>query len=632
MIKIIKNSRFFLHFVFFIVAVFLLINFFIPSSVSLNNSNTVMNDSYFVSQLTLGTTLYVGGSGPGNYSTIKDAIDNATDGDTIYVYNGTYKENLVLNKIITLIGESRDRVIIDGSNSGNTVKITSDNVSITHFTIQHGGIGIYIVRSSNISIYNNRIIDNWEGIGLLESTTTIISTNIITDNFFEGINPVESSSVTIQGNVIVGNLQGIFISKSENNIIVGNNIKSNTRGIEIRSSSNKNLIYHNNFIKNSEDNGFDECSNSWDNGYPSGGNYWDDYTGKDTDGDGIGDTPYVIAGDSNKDYYPFINQSGWNLPPHQPSNPSPENGSVDVDVNADLYWTGGDPDPGDVVTYDVYFGTTTPPPLVKTNHTKTSFDPGTMNFNSTYYWKIIAWDNHDTSNESSVWHFSTSLSENTPPEIPIQPNGTQFGFVYISYNYSTLSVDPEDDNISYGWDWDGDFSIDIWSVWYTSGETSTISHAWTIPGSYKVRVKARDIHYAESDFSSPITVVIALENQPPDAPIIDGPTTGKRGVEYEYTLNTTDPDTNNVKYYIDWGDGKTTWTDYYPSGTEIIIKHTWNSIGSYTIRTKAQDTFGEESEWNTLKVIIPKTQISWFFILERLQWMFPALKCLFGML
>ena len=54
-----------------------------------------------------GNILYVGGSGPGNYSKIQDAIDNASDGDTVFVFNDSspYNENIIVNKQISLIGE-----------------------------------------------------------------------------------------------------------------------------------------------------------------------------------------------------------------------------------------------------------------------------------------------------------------------------------------------------------------------------------------------------------------------------------------------------------------------------------------------------------------------------------------------
>lgn len=627
--NLIKNPNNYKKLLVFLIQFLTITQCFVTLSLGKEKTSELIIETNYELQQATRSKLYVGGSGPGNYSKIQYAVDNASDGDTILVYNGTYKENIVIKKIIDLIGKNRDFTIINGGGSGNVIKITANNVSITSFTIRNGGIGVYILRSSNHNIYGNRITDNWEGVGLLQSYGTHISTNIISNNYFEGINPIQSSSVIISGNKIDGNLQGLFISKSGNNTIVSNNIKSNTRGIEIRSSSNNNLIYHNNFINNAEDNAFDECSNSWDNGYPSGGNYWDDYTGIDADGDGIGDTPYFIDGDSNKDNYPFINQSGWNLPPHQPRNPNPENGSTNVDIDADLYWIGGDPDPGDTVTYDVYFGTNNPPPLEISNQSEISYNPGKMIYNTTYYWKIVAWDNLGSSNKSPIWNFTTSSTANYPPNIPSQPNGTEFGFILASYNYSTFSIDHENENISYGWDWDGDLSVDDWSDWYMSGDACTMTHSWNAPGNYLVSVKAKDIHYAESNWSIPLTVKITMNNHPPDAPKINGPPSGKKGMEYEYTFNATDPDSNNIKYYIDWGDDNTIWTDYHESGKEVTLKHVWSKKGTYTIRVKAKDTLDEESEWTTLKVTMPKNQNLWFhWLLIRL----PILKYILDMI
>jgi len=62
-----------------------------------------------------GNTLYVGGSGLNNYTRIQDAIDNASDWDTVFVYNGSYYENVLVDKSISLIGEDRNLTFIDGS-------------------------------------------------------------------------------------------------------------------------------------------------------------------------------------------------------------------------------------------------------------------------------------------------------------------------------------------------------------------------------------------------------------------------------------------------------------------------------------------------------------------------------------
>ena len=93
-----------------------------------------------IQSLSSGKTLYVGGSGPGNYTKIQDAIDEASDGDTVFVYDDSspYYEKLVVDKSINLIGEDKYTTIIDGRNSGVVVQITADRVNISEFEIQNG--------------------------------------------------------------------------------------------------------------------------------------------------------------------------------------------------------------------------------------------------------------------------------------------------------------------------------------------------------------------------------------------------------------------------------------------------------------------------------------------------------------
>jgi len=106
-------------------------------------------------------------------------------------------------------------------------------------------------------------------------------------------------------------------------------------------------------------------------------------------------------------------------PPNMPSNPSPGNNATGISVNADLSWTGGDLDAGDMVNYTVFFGTNSKPPLKGTigpylgNRTSLTYDPGTMNYTTEYYWKIVATDNHGESTEGPVWNFTTGSPTTT---------------------------------------------------------------------------------------------------------------------------------------------------------------------------------------------------------------------------
>jgi len=138
-----------------------------------------------------------------------------------------------------------------------------------------------------------------------------------------------------------------------------------------------------------------------------------------------------------------------NSPPNEPSNPEPANGSTNVAVFVDLSWTGGDPDE-DPVTYDVYFGTTSPPSKKVSNQSALIYDPGTMIYSTHYYWKIIAWDNQSASTVGPQWEFTTESKPNNPPNTPSNEtpeNGT--ANVLLSDILSWSGGDPDGDTVKY---------------------------------------------------------------------------------------------------------------------------------------------------------------------------------------
>ena len=154
-------------------------------------------------------TLYVGGIGPGNYTTIQSAIDNASSGDIIYVYSGMYYENVDVYKTLSLIGESRDGTIIDGDWSGIVIHATADWVNITGFTVTDGFIGVNLNNVENCRVANNKIQNNNVGISVGYSKDNIISNNIVSSNGL-GIDHRTSSDTTITSNEMIEN--GIYIS------------------------------------------------------------------------------------------------------------------------------------------------------------------------------------------------------------------------------------------------------------------------------------------------------------------------------------------------------------------------------------------------------------------------------------
>lgn len=266
-------------------------------------------------KLVLSSWYYVGGSGPGNYSTIQQAIDNASSGDTVFVYAGVYDGGIIIDKPLRLKGENKHQTIIDGSgDKDNGIYIFSDNVNLSGFTIQNVGnffpdCAVYI-QSDNSIIHDNIIINNKFGIDVYDSVNIHIYDNmIIHQNRHDGINLRFSSHNVISRNVIsYNNGHGILLIESIHNTITENEIAHNLWGglILITQHDKDNVIYHNNFFQNIPSNAWDVGQNSWYTIHPIGGNYWDDYTGSDEDDDGIGDTPYAISGGNNSDDYPLM--------------------------------------------------------------------------------------------------------------------------------------------------------------------------------------------------------------------------------------------------------------------------------------------------------------------------------------
>ena len=135
------------------------------------------------------TTLYVGGAGPGNYTTIQAAVDDANPGDVVFVYGGTYYENVQISKSLFMIGEDMNWTAIDGSGSGPVVEITADWVNISGFTITGGrgsdaraaGVEIDSVRSVSL-VDNNISLNDGPGIRLSSSNDIVISGNMMIEN------------------------------------------------------------------------------------------------------------------------------------------------------------------------------------------------------------------------------------------------------------------------------------------------------------------------------------------------------------------------------------------------------------------------------------------------------------------
>ena len=209
-----------------------------------------------------GNTLYVGGSGEGNYSRIQDAIDNASVGDTVFVYDDSspYYENVIINKSITLLGENRDNTIIDAGGLDSPVWIGANSVTVCGFTLQNSGnsqynagvhIGtLYNGGNENCKVIGNKILNSCDGIYAFFPFYHLIEENMIMNNRNYGIYLHGSGSegrVQIINNTIINNSDyGIGIYDTNYNNIIGNIfINNGYAGLSIRTTSNyiaKNII------------------------------------------------------------------------------------------------------------------------------------------------------------------------------------------------------------------------------------------------------------------------------------------------------------------------------------------------------------------------------------------------------
>jgi parallel beta-helix repeat protein len=266
---------------------------------------------------------------PDNFFSINEAINNATDGDTILIKQGLYNETLVISKQLNIQGEDTNKTILNGNLTGTVIQIFHDNVNITGLTVtyaltpntprryfQHnipegwmklngwcaigypldGGYfdmlrnfrlgGIHIINASNCRISGNRILDCGIGIWLWEASKNTILDNICDTNDY-GIELRSSADNQIMGNTFANNGAGAWLplysdiyymvgwgndEKTLHNTFTQNNFIGNQKAIETQSLTN--------------------TKNYWDNG--SVGNYWDTHNGNDTNNNGLIDDPYKI--------------------------------------------------------------------------------------------------------------------------------------------------------------------------------------------------------------------------------------------------------------------------------------------------------------------------------------------------
>jgi len=246
-------------------------------------------------------------------------------------YSNNVSKNTVNDKPLVYLVNESDDIITD---AGQVILVNCNNITVENLNLSRATTGIHLMRTNNSKIKNNDCLYNSQfGVFLQESSNNTISDNTISNNEFGIVsfpsfcnnNSITDNTVSNNGvcgiylhgsyNIITGNT----VSKSgfygiafqgTNNIIFGNTLSDSVYGVCLLAETSDNIIYHNNFINNTQ-NAYDECNNIWYNETLQEGNYWDDFDepsegAYDDNSDGIVDTPYNISGGDNKDFYPLM--------------------------------------------------------------------------------------------------------------------------------------------------------------------------------------------------------------------------------------------------------------------------------------------------------------------------------------
>ena len=233
--------------------------------------------------------------------------------------------------------------------------------------------------------------------------------------------------------------------------------------------------------------------------------------------------------------------------PYVPSDPHPEDGATDVPLIICVNCTGGDPDPGDIVLYDIYFGDTTPPPQIYSNFSIPIYCNSSLDFNTTYYWKVVSNDEYGASTEGPIWSFTTR--DNNPPyepSFPIPPDGATD---VIPTEISWTGGDPDGDYVFY----DVYFGEGLGNPPQVAENITNTSYKltgnWNFNTTYSWRIVAWDVYGLIT--SGSIWTFKTIENLPPNVPSNPFPEDGAECVPIVINLSWVggDPNSGDSVYY-----------------------------------------------------------------------------------
>jgi len=176
-----------------------------------------------------------------------------------------------------------------------------------------------------------------------------------------------------------------------------------------------------------------------------------------------------------------------------------------------------------------------------------------------------------------------------------------------------------------------------WSKKIDNGNTEDVGN-YGIETSYNEYIVAGYTGFYIEEVMDVWVIKLGGSNHAPNAPTIDGPTSVKKGTEYNYTFQATDFDRDEIYYCIDWGEtfSNEEWIGPFTSGDKINVSHSFIGKGTYTIKAKVKDSSDAESDWGTLEVNVPRATNTHYsliqLLLEKFPNAFPFLRYLLGFL
>ncbi|KAA0004495.1 MAG: PKD domain-containing protein [Thermoplasmata archaeon] len=468
--------------------------------------------------LTSANTIYVDASGSGDFTDIQSAVNAASSGDIIYVRDGVYPGGVVINKEITIFGESKNAIVECNGENGIEIHISGviiEDLSIRNASSGYAGILVYkaaVIKNCNFS-YND------EGLHTVGMTNGMILRNIFYNNVY-GLTCINSRSDTIRENYFI----------------------DNRKAISLGADTSDNILHYNNFIDNVVDVDDESGLNYWD--YEHVGNYWDRYNGVDGDGDGIGDTPYKI--DESKgiqDHYPLIEPyAGIDIfPPDIVGlQASPQiqipGGSVNITCqiidNVEVNST--------FINITLANGSYLNNSLGRIGNTTHYYFNLTYSEKGVYYYYVWANDTSNNSVKSGLHKFVIAYKPNAVFSFtPLNPTDLDI----ITFDGSSSS-DPDGYITNYTWNFgDGSYAY-----------TAVAAHKYSADGTYTVTLTVYDNDGAWDTMSKEIVV----SNIPPVANFTFSPSNATVGQTVFFNDTSYDADGEVRIWQWDFGDGNTT--------------------------------------------------------------------------